>query len=379
LSFLLIFSIFLFGSLAINIIAPIWPLYIKSLNASMVELGFVFGTSNGMAAILQLVTGVLSDRYGRRRIHIVGTFLAIFPPLLYALATYWYDLIPGVILLGVATSLYTPVRWSIVSDISTSKNRARAYSRVNVAYYLGFIIGPVLGGLVADIYNMKIPLFLSSLFSAFCFILVLRLRETRGSNTLTYVNEDDAYKVAAFRKVIFWFSFMYLLEGAGLGILSPITPIFLQKRFSVDPTYIGILFTVGYGIAPFLAQIPGGLLSDKFDKRKVIVIAYFIASPFYSLFAMSKNLWEPFIFLSISYGLEAMVWSAHQSLRMNLTPSSRWGFVNALSYTMFWGGMTLGNVLSGILWKTYGMYFPYYVSSIIILASSIAVLFLEKD
>ena len=156
----------------------------------MVELGFVFGISNGMAAILQIITGFMSDRYGRRRLHIIGTFLTIFPPLLYALAVSWYDLIPGVILSGAATSFYTPVRWSIVSDVSTPENRARAYSRVNVAYYLGFIIGPVLGGLVADIYGMRIPLFLSALFSAFCFIFVFCLRETRRSNSITYVSKD---------------------------------------------------------------------------------------------------------------------------------------------------------------------------------------------
>lgn len=347
----------------------------------MVELGFVFGISNGMAAILQIITGFMSDRYGRRRLHIIGTFLTIFPPLLYALAVSWYDLIPGVILSGAATSFYTPVRWSIVSDVSTPENRARAYSRVNVAYYLGFIIGPVLGGLVADIYGMRIPLFLSALFSAFCFIFVFCLRETRRSNSITYVSKDkeNAHKVATFRKVMFWFSFMYLLEGAGLGIFNPITPIFLTRRFSVDPTYIGTLFTVGNGIVPFLAQIPGGLLSDKFDKRKVVIVAYFISSPFYAIFAISQNLWEPFIFLSISRGLMTMVWSTHQSLRMNLTPSSRWGLVNAISYTMFWGGMTIGNVLSGFLWETYGIYFPYYVSSIAILVSSAAMFFLEKD
>ena len=87
-SILILSIIFLASSLAVELTTPIWSIYIKdSLNASMTELGFVFSASNAVAAITQILSGFLSDKYGRNRLHILGTLLAVFPPLMYALAS----------------------------------------------------------------------------------------------------------------------------------------------------------------------------------------------------------------------------------------------------------------------------------------------------
>jgi len=185
-------------------------------------------------------------------------------------------------------------------------------------------------------------------------------------------------KAGAFPKVISLLSLFYLIEGIGLGIFIPITPVFVVTRFSVDLTYVGLLYTVGSGITSFLLQIPGGWMADKYDKRKIVIITYFFAAPFFMLFAMSRNLWEPFIFMSLSYGLISLPWSAHQSLRMNLTPSARWGLVSAISYTMYWTGMMIGSALSGFLWDNFGMLIPYYVSSVTMFVSVIPIFFLSS-
>ena len=71
----------------------------------MTELGFVFSLSNAVAAAIQIPSGFLSDKYGRKRLHVLGTLLAAFPPLMYALANNWIDLVPWVMLSGFATGL----------------------------------------------------------------------------------------------------------------------------------------------------------------------------------------------------------------------------------------------------------------------------------
>jgi len=131
---LILSIVFLVSSLALNLIGPIWPIYIKdSLHASMTELGFVFSISNGVAAGVQILSGFLSDRYGRRRIHALGTLLAAFPPLMYALANGWLDLVPWAVLAGFATGLYIPLRWAIVADASSTGKMASAYGWTNIS------------------------------------------------------------------------------------------------------------------------------------------------------------------------------------------------------------------------------------------------------
>jgi len=95
---LLLCVIFMLSSLATNLVSyPVWSTYIRSLGASMTELGFVFSISNAVSAGLQIPSGMLSDRYGRKKLHALGTLIGVFPPLLYTFAMGWVDLIPWVV------------------------------------------------------------------------------------------------------------------------------------------------------------------------------------------------------------------------------------------------------------------------------------------
>lgn len=345
----------------------------------MAELGYVFAISNAVAAILQLVSGPLSDRYGRRNLHLVGTSMAFLPPLIYTFARSWVDLIPWVILFGASVGIYTPIRWSIVSDLSTSERRGKAYSLINMSYYTGFIVGPFLGGFIADLYHIRAPLILCFILLALTFPLSLLIPETGKKRKDNEFVGEDYEKEALFVRVMTVFSLMYFIEGIGFGLFNPITPVFVVKRFSVDLSFVGLLYTLGNGAVSTVLQVPGGWLADKYDKRKIVIITYFIASPFFLLFALASETWELFIFMALSLGLISFPWSAHQSLRMNMTPRVRWGLVNALSYTMFWGGMTVGSALSGLLWESFGMLTPYYASAISMFLAVIPIFFLGKE
>ena len=113
--------LFLVNSLAVEILSPIWPIFITSIDASMTELGIVFAISTAVGALTQIPCGLLSDRFGRKKLHVLGTSLAFIPPLMYAFANNWVDLIPWIALSGFATGLYMPIRGAIVADVSSSK------------------------------------------------------------------------------------------------------------------------------------------------------------------------------------------------------------------------------------------------------------------
>lgn len=369
--------IFVLSSLATSLITPIWSVYIRSLGASTAELGYVFAASNAMACLLQVTSGFLSDRYGRRKLHVLGGLIAVMPPLLYSFATRWTDLVPWVVLGGLATGFYTPIRWAMVSDLSRAENRARAYSRANMATYAGIIVGPSFGGLMADSFGIRAPFILSSMLMGLCFPAVLWLRETR-TEPRTQARTDGDTESSVFLGTMILFSAFYFIEGIGLGAFDPVTPVFVTTQFSVDLAFVGMLYTVGWGLPSLLLQFPGGWIADRYDKRKLVICAFLFASPFYTLFALSRCVWQLFIFMALSYGFMGFPWSAHQSLRMNLTPSSRWGLVNAIVYTAYWAGMTVGSGLSGVLYDNFGMLIPYCLSSVTMATSIIPVALLRN-
>ncbi|MEM3696446.1 MAG: MFS transporter [Candidatus Bathyarchaeia archaeon] len=380
---LILSIVFLASSFATNLFSPIWPIYIKDyLNASMTELGFVFSISNAIAAVMQILSGFLSDRYGRKGLHALGTLMAAFPPLMYALARNWVDLVPWVMLSGFAMGLYLPIRWAIVADASSTETMASAYSWTNISWLVGSTVAPFLGGVLADYFDIRFPFFVCSALIFAIFPLTLIMQETRRKPLATALASDEKNeKVANINGYIFAvliFSLINIVQGIGIGVTSPVIPVFVESHFPVDYTFIGILYAIGFGAASIIVQVPGGKLSDFFDRRKVMFVTFVASSPFFLLFAYSQSTIELIIFMFLSNAILNASWPAFQTLMMEATPSSKWGLVNGISATTFWAGLMIGNALSGILWEGWGELVPFYASAMAIGVSAILPLLLEE-
>jgi MFS family permease len=378
---LILSIVFLVGSFATNLISPVWPIYIKnSLNASMTELGFVFSLSNAVAAAMQIPSGLLSDRHGRKRLHALGTLLAAFPPLMYALAHNWFDLVPWVMLSGLAMGMYVPIRWAIVADVSSTKTMASAYSWTNISWLIGSTVAPFVGGIIADLFGIRFPFFFCSILIFAVFPLTFLMQETRRKSQVKTENEkhEETNLTNGYFMTIILFSLINIVQGIGIGVTGPVISVFVLAKFPVDYTFIGTLYAIGFGAASIVVQIPASKCSDRFDRRKVMFVTFLASAPFFLIFAYSRNAFELIAFMFLSNAILNASWPAFQTLMMEATPSSKWGLVNGVAAMTFWLGIMMGNALSGILWDNLGWYSPFYVSALAIGASAILPLLLKE-
>jgi len=377
---LILSIVFLVGSLALNLISPIWPIYIRSpLGASMTELGFVFSLSNAVAAAMQIPSGFLSDKYGRKRLHALGTLLAAFPPLMYALAKNWMDLVPWAMLSGFATGLYIPLRWAMIADDSSTETMAKAYSWTNISWLVGSTVGPFVGGVAADLFGIRFPFFPCFILILAVFPLTLLMQETRRKPQVKVMHHknEKVDMVDGYLSTVVLFALINIIQGIGIGVTGPVISIFVLSNFPVDYAFIGVLYAIGFGVASIVVQIPGSKCSDLFDRRKVMFVTFAASSPFFLLFAYSRNTPELIFFMFLSNATLNLSWSAFQTLMMDATPSSKWGLINGVSATTFWIGLMTGNALSGILWD-WRMLAPFYASSLAIGLSALLPLLLKE-
>ena len=100
------------------------------------------------------------------------------------------------------------------------------------------------------------------------------------------------------------------------------------------------------------------------------------SAPFYSLFTISRSLWEAIVLMFISNLMLGVSWPAFQTLSMELAPFERRGLMHGVNTTSFWIGLTIGSGLSGIVWEAFGMDAPFYLSGLFIAASVAPMLFL---
>lgn len=378
---LFLVALIILSSLASQIVTPIWPLYIKSLGASMTELGLVFALSNSVIALLMIPSGWLSDKYGRRVSNTAGSLIMMFPPLLYTIARSWTDLIPWVILSSVAQSLYIPARETMVADESTTKNRAVIYGLSNMALYSGIIGGPVIGGLIADGYGLKMAFFPCSILFCLCVPLAVMIKGTTPKirSASQEVIPNEPIQKHSFQQLVLWFSLINIVDGIGFGNLIPITPVFLETHHALSRINIGLIYTIS-GIAMIGGQFPAGRLADKYERKKIYIFGKTIAAFSCIMFALSRNFIELLVFRALLYGINEGAWPALQAWRMDVTPRTKWGLMNGIMNASFMAGNMIGSVFSGILWDNFGVCMPFYVAALtIFLQAAIAATYYVRE
>jgi len=206
------------------------------------------------------------------------------------------------------------------------------------------------------------------------------MQETRREPQTKAVNQKNkgGDVIDGYLFAVTLFSLINIIQGIGIGVTAPVIPVFVELYFTLDYTFIGILYAIGFGVASLLVQIPGSKCSDMFDRRKVMFATFAGSAPFFLLFVYSRNTLELIIFMFLSNAILNSSWAAFQTLMMEATPSAKWGLVNGVSATTFWIGLMTGNALSGVLWDGWGRYAPFYASTIAIGLSAIIPLSLKE-
>ncbi|HVR68324.1 MAG TPA: TCR/Tet family MFS transporter [Verrucomicrobiae bacterium] len=150
-----IFVTVLLDILALGVIIPVLPHLIQDFVAGdaarAAEYIGLFGTS---WAIMQFfaspVIGALSDRYGRRPVILLSNFGLGLDYIVMAMAPSLWWLLLGRLISGV-TSASIASSYAYVADVSAPEKRAGAFGLLGAAFGLGFVLGPALGGVLADI------------------------------------------------------------------------------------------------------------------------------------------------------------------------------------------------------------------------------------
>ncbi len=167
-----VFVVFI-DALGMSIIIPIMPkLLVELTGKTVAETAMIGGVLTAVYAVNQFlfgpIIGALSDRFGRRPLILVSLAALVVDYLLMAVAWNVWLLFLGRFLAGLAGASYT-VATAYIADVSEKSKRSQNFGLVGAAFGMGFIIGPVLGGLAAEL-GVRAPLYLAA---GICFIGVL--------------------------------------------------------------------------------------------------------------------------------------------------------------------------------------------------------------
>src|SRR5882762_27875 len=173
--------------LGMGLVIPILPKLVQSLlGGAVAEASFVFGLLVSIYAVMQFlcapVLGALSDRFGRRPVILLALVGLGFDYVLLSLAPSIWWLVLGRIVAGIFGATFTPAG-AYIADVSPPEKRAANFGLMGVAFGLGFIAGPVLGGLLGDA-NLRLPFIVCAglTFANFLFGLLVMPESLKPEN-----------------------------------------------------------------------------------------------------------------------------------------------------------------------------------------------------
>ncbi len=267
-----------FAALSFTTVHPVLPLYVESLGASYEEVGLLFSAYALTWTILQIYTGYLADRLGRKRVALIGFALyAAFAFLNYA-ALSFAQLLSFRVLQGVGLGLLGP---SLLGLTAGFEEKGRSFAVYRAASGVGGILGPIAGGALGE-YSLRVPFLLNGLFALLAAATVLGLEEgkvTRAEGRF-FGSIAGLLRNRAFF-LICAAAFLAELGYAAFDIAIPLT----GRALNLSPTQIGVVLSA-YQVSFALLQVPIGMYADKVGRKRLLIIAAFLSALFFvGLFA----------------------------------------------------------------------------------------------
>src|SRR4030066_624110 len=140
------------------------PLYLKELNASVVQIGLFFTISQVVPLVFQILGGWVSDSLGRLRSIAIGSLAGNLVYMGFILAPTWQWVMSGMIFSAITRSLIGPSFNAFIAEQSAEKNRARVFGITDTLFMIIGVVGPHLGGYLADAYGFRIMLAVAWVF-----------------------------------------------------------------------------------------------------------------------------------------------------------------------------------------------------------------------
>jgi DHA1 family tetracycline resistance protein-like MFS transporter len=329
---------FIFITLMIDItglglIIPVIPSLIEELTGEGISRASEYGgwlvfTFAVMQFLFSPVLGGLSDQYGRRPIILISLFGFAIDYLLLAFAPTLLWLFIGRALAGVTGASITTAT-AYIADISTKENRAQNFGMIGAAFGLGFIIGPVIGGLLGS-FGSRVPFmvaaaltFVNFLYGYFVLPESLK-KENRRPFNWKRANPIGSLKNLQRYPALSGLAISFILINLASHAVQSNWSYFVIEKFAWSETMIGLSLGL---VGILVALVQGGLIrftNPRLGNEKSVYTGLLLYSAGLFLFAFASQSWMMFVFL-IPYCLGGIAGPAIQSIMSSSVPANEQG------------------------------------------------------
>lgn len=384
-----IFITLLLDVIGFGIIIPVLPELLKKLvNGDLSEAAWWGGILMGVYATMQFlfapIMGGLSDQYGRRPVLLASLFAFGLDYILLAFAPNIGWLFVGRMISGITGASFSTAT-AYIADISTPEKRAQNFGLIGAAFGLGFIIGPVLGGLVGGENDFRSPFLLAAALALvnwlYGFFILPESLSTENRRTFDLKRANPLggiIRLKNYPMILGLVASLILIYIAGHANQSSWNYITMEK-FQWDRKMVG--YSLGW-VGFMVGLVQGGLsrfIIPKLGTEKAVYVGLAIYALGFCLFAFATQGWMMFAFM-IVFAFGGIAGPSLQSLISSQIPANEQGelqgtLASIVSLTSIIGPFLMNNILFHYFSQKYTSHYfpgaPFIMGAILSLISAV--------
>lgn len=373
---LLLLNLFI-AFLGIGLVIPVLPTLMNELHIS----GTVVGYLTAAFAIAQLIVSPLAgkavDKYGRKIMIVIGLFIFGISEFLFGLGKTIEVLFISRVLGGISAAFIMPAVTAFIADITTMETRPKALGYMSAAISTGFIIGPGIGGFLAD-FGTRVPFYFAGALgttAAILSIILLREPERNVENA-----ENAPVQTSGFKRILepmYLIAFILIFVASfGLAAFESFFSLFVDHKFSFTPTDIAIVITGG-AIVGAIAQVAlFDRLAQKWGEIKLIRYSLILSGVLVFLMTVVSSYFAILLVTCIVFVGFDLFRPAVTSYLSKIAGNEQ-GFVGGMNSMFTSLANIFGPILGGMLFDI-DINYPYYFATVVIFFGILLTLIWKK-
>jgi len=375
----------LFNDIASEMIYPLLPLFLNTvLGAGVVFIGLIEGIAESVSSFLKLFSGWVSDRFRKRKgLILFGYFLASITRPFIGLATSAYHVLFLRFFDRIGKGVRSSPRDALLSQSCREEERGKAFGFQRAMDHAGAMIGPLIASLLMAVFtkDLRIIFLLAFVPSLFCLWILWRgvtdvSPAKNSSEAITPSSPPKLHWKGWDRKFKY---FLLIITLFTLGNSSDAFLLLRAQDLGLNIVTIPILWFI-FHLSKTVFSVPGGALSDRIGRRKVMILAWTVYGLVYLGFAFASKayqIWLLFIVYGLFYGLSE---GTEKAWVADLVDESKRGTAYGAYHFCIGIAAFPASLLMGLIWKAIGVQWAFSFGAVMaLIAALLAIVLLGSD
>jgi DHA1 family multidrug resistance protein-like MFS transporter len=367
--FVVLYAAVFVATMGISMVSPLLPVYAERLGATGIWIGLTFSIFAVTQTLFGPFAGRWSDRWGRKPFIVAGLLLYFAAALGYLTASTFWQVLAFRALSGLGTSLIFSVARAYIGDLVPPRHEGRWFGVFATADIIGFGVGPVMAGIVREVWGFDaVFIGMAALMagSATIVALLLPARAPRPGSTGATRPAELRFREALADRLVLALTLTMGLTSLSFGATFSFLAVRLED-LGAGPAVVGVAFGAE-SVASAVVQPLAGQLADRVERRGLLAGGLAASAAMLLLLGATERL-AVVIALMLLMGAAGAV-SAVATSAMQVVAGRRAGMgtVLGLGSAGNGAGIVLGSVSGGIMVDAFGLPWAFAFGGLCVLA-----------